>query len=66
MAIDLQKFLTELNEILTDLRTHADKDTAWTTADKGKMFKRLEYLKDKTKDNSETAADRRDNIDVDN
>jgi hypothetical protein len=30
------------------------------------MFKRLDYLKDKSKDNSETPADRRDNIDVDN
>ena len=66
MATDLNKFLTELNEILGDLRTHADKDTAWSTADKGKLFKRLDYLKDKSKDNSETAADRRDNIDIDN
>jgi len=30
------------------------------------MFKRLDYLKDKTKDNSDTPADRRDNVDVDN
>ena len=66
MAIDLKKFLDELNEILTDLKTHADKDGAWAKADKAKMFKRLDYLKDKSKDNSETVADRRDNIDADN
>ncbi len=66
MAIDLQKFLTELNEILTDLKTHANNDGGWSTADKAKMFKRLDYLKDKTKDNSDTPADRRDNVDVDN
>lgn len=30
------------------------------------MFKRLDYLKDKSKDNSETATDRRDNMDVEN
>jgi len=54
MTINLKETIKEIKAILTDLKTHADNNSALSGADKTTLEARLKHLLDKTQDHSKS------------